>query len=62
MPICSFCGIQYEWPRGLTLVSSTDGRITYFCSSKCRRNAALGRDKKKVRWVVRKKEEIIYSE
>ncbi|MFA5174336.1 MAG: 50S ribosomal protein L24 [Candidatus Pacearchaeota archaeon] len=50
MPACSFCKKQYENPRGLTIFKN-DGTNTYFCSSKCRRNSALKRDPKKVKWI-----------
>lgn len=51
MQKCSFCGKTYEFPRGLTYVT-TDGKIIYFCSSKCRKNTLkLKRDKRKVEWV-----------
>lgn len=51
MQKCSFCGEIYEFPRGLTYVTS-EGKISYFCSSKCRKNALkLNRDKLKVNWV-----------
>lgn len=54
MPKCSFCSEHYEFPRGLTLVLP-DGRILYFCSSKCRKNYELGRVGKKMKWVSKKK-------
>jgi len=54
MPTCSFCKKNYEFPRGLTLFT-IDGRSVYFCSSKCKRNADLKRDPKKVNWVKRNK-------
>ena len=54
MPTCSFCKKSYKEPRGLT-VFTFDGRSVYFCSSKCRRNADLKRDPKKVNWVKREK-------
>ena len=56
MPICSFCKKNYKEPRGLT-VFTFDGKTIRFCSSKCRRNADLKRDPKKVNWVKRKKKE-----
>jgi large subunit ribosomal protein L24e len=49
MPTCSFCRRTYEEPRGLTIFTF-DGRAVHYCSSKCRRNAALGRDGRKVNW------------
>ena len=48
MPKCSYCGKQYEFPRGLTLVK-TDGNIVYLCSAKCRKNMLM--KKRKVRWI-----------
>ncbi len=54
MPKCSFCGKQYEWPRGLTFVK-TDGTVLHFCSSKCRKNLKLGRKSKKVKWIKKEK-------
>lgn len=56
MPKCSFCSENYEFPRGLTLVLP-DGRILYFCSSKCRKNYKLGRIGKKMKWVSKKKKQ-----
>ena len=52
MTKCSYCGREYEIPRGLTLVMS-DGTIKHLCSSKCRKNMKLHR--RKVRWVSKKK-------
>ena len=54
MPACSFCKQPYKEPRGLTIFTF-DGRAVYYCSSKCRRNAALKRDPKKTNWVRRRK-------
>jgi ribosomal protein L24E len=53
MPKCSYCGQNYEFPRGLTLVDLV-GRIRYYCSSKCRKYAAMNR--KKGKWAIVKKE------
>ncbi len=55
MPKCSYCGIQYESPRGLTLVLK-DGTVKHLCSSKCRKNMMMKR--RKVRWISKKKKEI----
>jgi len=49
MPKCSFCGKQYEFPRGLTLVK-TDGTVVYLCSAKCRKSMEM--KKRKVRWIT----------
>lgn len=49
MPKCTYCGKNYEFPRGLTLVDLI-GKIRYFCSSKCRKYFAMGR--KKGKWAM----------
>tara|TARA_Y100000310_G_C20028785_1_gene510801 strand:- start:228 stop:440 length:213 start_codon:yes stop_codon:yes gene_type:complete len=54
MPECTFCRELYTFPRGLTLVLN-DGKVLYFCSSKCKKNFDLKRDSKKVNWVKREK-------
>jgi large subunit ribosomal protein L24e len=51
MTKCSYCGKNYEIPRGLTLVLK-DGTIKYLCSSKCRKNWRMKR--RKVRWISKK--------
>ena len=56
MPVCSFCKGQYEFPRGTTVVEK-DGTIKFYCSSKCRKNANMGRQPKKVNWVRKKKKD-----
>ena len=50
MPTCSFCKSKFNEPRGLTIFTF-DGKSIHYCSSKCRRNAKLGRDGRKVNWV-----------
>ncbi|HEA46349.1 MAG TPA: 50S ribosomal protein L24 [Candidatus Pacearchaeota archaeon] len=54
MSKCSYCGEEYEIPRGLTLVTN-DGTVKPLCSSKCRRNMKMKR--RKVRWVIKEKKE-----
>ena len=56
MPTCSFCKKIYRNPRGLTIFTF-DGRSIFYCSSKCRRNAELGRDPKKTNWVKKTKKD-----
>ncbi len=51
MPKCTFCRKTYEWPRGITIILN-DGGLIYYCSSKCRKNAELKRDNKRVKWVM----------
>jgi large subunit ribosomal protein L24e len=52
MQKCTYCGKEYEFPKGLTFVQ-TDGKIVYLCSSKCRKNMKLKR--RKVKWIEKKK-------
>ena len=51
MPRCIFCKKQYDFPRGVTVVKSSDGAIRHYCSSKCRKNSEMRRDNKKVNWI-----------
>jgi len=47
---CIFCGKKESPNNGIHLVLN-DGSISYFCSSKCRKNALkLRRDKKRLKW------------
>jgi large subunit ribosomal protein L24e len=61
MPKCSFCGKNYENPKGVTLVK-VDGTIKHLCSSKCRNNLKLGRDPRKVTWIRKSVESRIENE
>ncbi len=54
MPKCVYCGKDYEFPKGITLVGK-DGGINYLCSSKCRKNMQMKR--RKVRWISKAKKE-----
>jgi len=47
MPKCSYCGNEYEVPRGVTIVNSVSGHINYFCSRKCRVYSEMNRKKGK---------------
>ncbi len=47
---CSFCGNDIEKGTGMMFVQN-DGKIFYFCSSKCEKNRfKLGRIPRKVKW------------
>ena len=46
---CSFCGNVIPQGQGLMYVKN-DGRILYFCSSKCDRNTEMGRVPKRKKW------------
>jgi len=59
MPRCVYCGKQYEFPGGLTLIM-TNGTINYLCSGKCRKNMFMRR--RKVRWISKDKKEKFKSE
>ena len=54
MPKCTYCGTEFQPPRGLTLVMN-DRTLKYLCSSKCRKNSMMKR--RKVRWISKKKKE-----
>ncbi|MEK6918178.1 MAG: 50S ribosomal protein L24 [Nanoarchaeota archaeon] len=56
MPKCIFCGKEYGFHEGVTLVKN-DGTINYICSSKCRKNLLMKR--RKVRWVHKTAEDKI---
>lgn len=49
---CSFCKQEIEKGTGKMFVKS-DGRIFYYCSSKCQKNHKI-RDPKNVKWVIKK--------
>ena len=50
--VCSFCGKEIEPGTGKMYVTK-DGRVYYFCSSKCYKNMIeLGRVPRKVRWTA----------
>jgi len=52
MPKCVYCGKQYEFPRGLTLVM-INGKINHLCSAKCQKNMKMKR--RSIGWVENKK-------
>lgn len=49
MTKCSYCGKEYEFYKGATLITNS-GNLIHFCSSKCRKNKKLGRDFSKRKW------------
>ena len=59
MPVCSFCKNAYEFPKGTTVVQK-DSSVRYYCSSKCRKNAEMGRLSKKVKWI--RKSDVVKAE
>ncbi len=51
---CTICG--KEMPAGTgSMLAWNDGRIVYFCGSKCKNNVALGRDPARINWIRKKK-------
>ena len=46
---CSFCGGTVPEGRGKMFVK-VDGKVLYFCDSKCQKNHNMKRVGKKVRW------------
>ncbi|MCK4335682.1 MAG: 50S ribosomal protein L24e [Candidatus Aenigmarchaeota archaeon] len=51
---CSVCKSNVLKGSGKMFVRN-DGRIFYFCSSKCQKNWNMGREGKKLKWVVSEK-------
>jgi large subunit ribosomal protein L24e len=46
---CDFCGTEIEPGTG-TMFVFVDGRVDHYCSSKCEKNADLGRVPREVEW------------
>ncbi len=53
---CSICKDTIHKGLGKMFVGN-DGKIFYFCSSKCQKNWKLGRSPKKLRWISRERKE-----
>ncbi|MDD4878819.1 MAG: 50S ribosomal protein L24e [Candidatus Nanoarchaeia archaeon] len=51
---CTFCSKELEKGTGKNLIQN-DGKLVYFCSSKCERNMQkLGRKARNLKWVTKK--------
>ncbi len=51
---CSFCNNEIPKGTGMTYVKK-DGKIFYFCTSKCEKNQiALSRKPRETKWVTKK--------
>ncbi|MFB6155588.1 MAG: 50S ribosomal protein L24e [Haloferacaceae archaeon] len=48
---CDYCGADIEPGTG-TMFVHTDGTIVHFCSSKCEKNADLGREARDLEWTA----------
>lgn len=46
---CNFCGSELSKGKGKMFVKN-DGKIFYFCNSKCESNWGHGRQGKNIRW------------
>ena len=55
MAKCSFCREDIPVGKGRMFVKN-DGRIFYFCNSKCWKNWKLGREGKNIKWTKAWKE------
>ncbi len=50
---CFFCGGKIKPGSGIMYVDKT-GKVLFFCSSKCRKNALkLKRDPRKLKWTLK---------
>lgn len=49
MAKCSFCSGDIPEGGG-KIFAKNDGKVLWFCNSKCEKNARLGRKGKKTRW------------
>ena len=47
---CDYCGDDIEPGTG-TMFVAIDGTVTHFCSSKCEKNAELGRESRDLEWI-----------
>jgi large subunit ribosomal protein L24e len=53
---CDYCGQDIEPGTG-TMFVRTDGSTTYYCSSKCEKNADLGREPRETEWTAAGREQ-----
>ncbi|MDO8556577.1 MAG: 50S ribosomal protein L24e [Nanoarchaeota archaeon] len=58
---CSFCNAEIEKGTG-TMYAQDDGRIYYYCSSKCQKNTKLGRKAIRTKWSGRYEKETAKKE
>ena len=52
---CDYCGADIEPGTG-TMFVHNDGSTVHFCSSKCEKNADLGREPRDVEWTEEEQE------
>jgi large subunit ribosomal protein L24e len=53
---CDYCGAEIDQGTG-TMYVKVDGETMHFCSSKCEKNADLGRESRDVEWARKGGEE-----
>jgi len=53
---CSFCNEEIRKGYGIMFVKN-DGKIIWFCSSKCRKSYNMGRNPRKLKWIRKKSRE-----
>lgn len=61
MTKCAFCACDHEIGRGMFMVTD-EGKVFYFCSSKCRKNWNLGRKARKFKWARKTREQMLSAE
>lgn len=49
---CSFCKKTIKAGTG-KIFAKNDGSVYYWCSKKCEKNFGMGRDPKRVNWVIK---------
>lgn len=49
---CVFCKKDFEIPYGVTIIQK-DGTPKHYCSSKCRKSFEMGRDNRKLTWILK---------
>ncbi|UZE94011.1 MAG: 50S ribosomal protein L24e [Candidatus Pacearchaeota archaeon] len=54
MAKCTFCSQDIEPGKGIMFVTA-EGKILHFCSGKCRKAHKLGRNKKRLGWIRKRK-------
>ncbi|AHF80555.1 50S ribosomal protein L24e [Thermococcus paralvinellae] len=47
--VCSYCGKEFEPGTGKMFIRN-DGRVFFFCSSKCEKYFLMGRNPRKLKW------------
>ena len=51
---CSFCNSEIKSGTGKIFVT-VNGKIYFFCSSKCEKSFMMGRNPRKLKWIKKRK-------